>query len=112
MSPVFSLLVPLFMFLTLRPLSILLFPLLPHFMPLFIRERLIFLYIPGPFPFPTLVSLPVLPILLKSLMGDPFIVPTVPAPVMVSVVSSPTRVYIKIKSWDISVISPAPVIIM
>jgi hypothetical protein len=31
---------------------------------------------------------------------------------MVSVVSSPTRVYIKIKTWDIVIITPAPVIIM
>jgi len=31
---------------------------------------------------------------------------------MVSVVSSPTRVYIKIKTWDIFVIHPTPVIIM
>jgi len=31
---------------------------------------------------------------------------------MVSVVSSPTWVYIKIKPWNIVIISPAPVIIM
>jgi hypothetical protein len=31
---------------------------------------------------------------------------------MVSVVSSPTRVYIKIKTWNGVVITPAPVIIL
>jgi hypothetical protein len=31
---------------------------------------------------------------------------------MLSVVSSPTRVYVIIESWNISIVSPAPVIIM
>ena len=43
---------------------------------------------------------------------NPFIVPPVPVPIMVSVVSSPTWVYIKIKTWNIVIITPAPVIIM
>jgi hypothetical protein len=56
--------------------------------------------------------MPALPVLLKSLVRNPFIVPPVPVPIMVSVVSSPTRVYIKIKTWNSVIITPAPVIIM
>jgi hypothetical protein len=56
--------------------------------------------------------MPALPVLLKLLVRNPFIVPPVPVPIMVSVVSSPTRVYIKIEAWNIVVITPALVIIM
>jgi hypothetical protein len=56
--------------------------------------------------------MPALPILLKLYVRNPFIVPPVPVPVTVSVVSSPAWVYIKVKSWNIVIITPAPVIIM
>jgi hypothetical protein len=56
--------------------------------------------------------MPALPVLLKSLVGNPFIVPPVPMPIVVSVVSSPTWVYIKIEAWNSVIITPAPVIIM
>jgi hypothetical protein len=46
------------------------------------------------------------------LVRNPFIVPSVPVPIIVSVVSSPTWIYIKIKTWNIVIITPAPVIIM
>jgi hypothetical protein len=58
------------------------------------------------------IFLPALPALLKSLVRNPFIVPPVPVPIMVSVVSSPTRVYIKIETWDTIIVTPPPVIIM
>jgi hypothetical protein len=44
-------------------------------------------------------------------VNNPFIVPGVPVPMTVSVVSSPAWVYIKIKTWNIVVINPTPVII-
>jgi hypothetical protein len=56
--------------------------------------------------------MPAIPVLLKALVRDSFIVPPVPIPIMVSVVSSPTWVYIKIETWDITIITPTPVIIM
>jgi hypothetical protein len=57
------------------------------------------------------VLFPTAPILLKSLVRNPFIVPPMPIPMTISVVSSPTWVYIKIKTWNIAIITPAPVII-
>jgi hypothetical protein len=56
--------------------------------------------------------MPALPVLLKSVVRNSFIVPPVSVPITVSVVSSPVRVYIKIKTWDIVIIGPTPVIIM
>ena len=44
-------------------------------------------------------------------MIDPFIVPPVSVPIMASVISSPTRVYIKIETWYSVKIGPTPVII-
>ena len=58
------------------------------------------------------IIMPVLPVLLKSSVRNPFIVPLVSIPIMGTVVSSPTWVYIKIKAWDIVIINPTPVIIM
>jgi hypothetical protein len=58
------------------------------------------------------IIVPAIPVLLKPPVRNPFIVPPVPVPVMVSVVSSPTRIYIKIKTWYIAIIAPATVIIM
>ena len=67
---------------------------------------------PGYLPFPMSIILPALPVLLKSYVRNPFIVPPVSVPIMVSVVSSPARIYIKIKTWYSIIISPTPVIIM
>jgi hypothetical protein len=58
------------------------------------------------------IFMPALPVLLKSLVRNPVIVPPVPIPIMVSVVSSPAWVYVKIETWDLVIISPAAVIIM
>jgi len=58
------------------------------------------------------VIVPFLPVLLELVVGDPLIVPPVAVPIVVSVVPSPAWVHIKIKSWDMAVINPAPVIIM
>jgi hypothetical protein len=55
--------------------------------------------------------MPALPVLLKSLVRNPLIVPLVPVPIPVSVVSSPTGVYIKIKTGNVVIMPPAPVII-
>jgi hypothetical protein len=56
--------------------------------------------------------MPALPVLLESSVGNPFIVPPVSVPITISVISSPSGVYIKIKTWDISVIRPSTVIVM
>jgi hypothetical protein len=66
----------------------------------------------GFFLFPVSITLPALPVLLKLLVRNPFIVPRMSVPIMVSVVSSPTWVYIIIKAWNIVIISPTPVIIL
>ena len=101
----------LLMLLNLRPLLILLLPLLSEFLSLGLRSRLIALDAPSSLPFPMTVSMPALPVLLKSLGRNPFIVPPVPVPITVSVESSPTWVYIKIETWNIGIINPAPVVI-
>ena len=62
--------------------------------------------------FPISVVLPALPVLLKVLARNPFIVPAMSVPIMVSVVSSPFWVYIIVKAWNTLIIGPAPVIIM
>jgi hypothetical protein len=56
--------------------------------------------------------MPALPVLLQSLVRNPLVVPPVAIPIMVSVVSSPTWIYIKIKTWNMAVIDPSPVIVM
>jgi hypothetical protein len=56
--------------------------------------------------------IPALPVLLKLLVRDLLIVPPVSVPIPVSVVPSPTRVYIIIKRWYSVIISPTPVIII
>jgi hypothetical protein len=72
----------------------------------------ILLDIPGSLPFPISVIIPAIPVPLKLSVRNPFIVPPVSVPIMVSVVSSPSWVYIIIKDWNIVIISPTPVIIM
>jgi hypothetical protein len=56
--------------------------------------------------------MPALPVLLKSLGRNPLIVPAVPVPIMMTVVSSPAWVYIKIKARNMAVIHPPAVIVM
>jgi len=56
--------------------------------------------------------MPFLPVLLELVVRNALIVPPVAIPIMVSVVSPPAWVYIKIKTWNIAAISPSPVIIM
>jgi hypothetical protein len=56
--------------------------------------------------------MPALPVLLKLLIRNPLIVPPVPVPIMVPVVSSPAWVYIKIEAWNSVIITPALIIIM
>jgi hypothetical protein len=57
------------------------------------------------------IILPTLPVLLNSSVRNPFTVPPVSVPNMVSVVHSPSRVYVEIKDWDPAIIDPFPVII-
>jgi hypothetical protein len=97
--------------LNLRPLLILLLPLLPQYLLLLWRPRLIALDAPVFLPLPILIRVPALPILLKSLVGNLLIVPPVPLPVMVSVVSSPTRIYIEIELWNMIEVGPTTVVV-
>src|SRR5208283_2044824 len=98
--------------LNLRPLLILLLPLLPDGLSLLLRPGLIALDAPGLLRCPVAIRMPTLPVLLESLIRNPFIVPGVPAPITVSVVSPPTGVHIEIETWNMVKITPAPVIIM
>ena len=65
-----------------RPLLEFLLPLLFQFTYLLLWARLIFLDSPRPVPFPMPVIFPALPVTLKLLLGDPFIVPSVSVPVL------------------------------
>jgi hypothetical protein len=62
-------------------------------------------------PFPMLIVVPLLPVLVEMSVMNPFIVPRVPAPVTVSVVSSPPWVYVIIEGWNTPIMTPAPAII-
>jgi hypothetical protein len=95
-----------------RPPFILLLSLLSQFLSLLLWARLIALDTPGSSLFPMPIIFPTLPVLLKPLVRNPFIVPSVSVPVTVSVVSSPTRIHVKIETWNGAIITPAPVIIM
>ncbi len=68
--------------------------------------------VPGLLSFPIPISSPALPISLHSFIGNPFIVPPVSVPIMFPVVSSPTRVYVKIEAWNTVIVNPTPVIVM
>jgi hypothetical protein len=100
------------MLLDLGPLLILVLPLLLEDLPLLLRTRLVALDAPRPLLRPMLSRMPALPVLLKLSVRNRSIVPPVPLPRMVSVVGSPVWVYIKIKSWNVGIITPAPVIIV
>ncbi|NJD55580.1 MAG: hypothetical protein FIA94_04145 [Nitrospirae bacterium] len=115
--PVLLLLFPLFLLLLLMPpdlrsLLILFLPLMSQLLPLFLWPTLIALDAPGLLPFPISITVPVLPVTVKSLVRNPFIVPAVSVPIMVSVVASPARVYIIIELWNIPIESPTPIIII
>jgi hypothetical protein len=99
------------MLLNLRPLAILPFPLLSQFLSLLLWWGSIALDSPRSLLFPISIIVPGLPVLMKVLVMNRFIVPPVAVPIMVSVVSSPTWVYIIIKTRNIVIITPAPVII-
>jgi hypothetical protein len=73
---------------------------------------LIVLDTPGSLPLPIAIMIPALPVLLKLLVRDLFIVPPVSVPILVSVVSSPTRVYIIIKRGYVVIIGPTTVIVI
>jgi hypothetical protein len=110
--PALSLLLHLLlMSLNLRPLLILLLPLMSQFLSLWLRSRLIALDAPGPPPFPVSIILPALPVLSKPWLGNRLIVPPVSVPIMVTVVSPPAGVYIKIKARNSVVIGPTPIVI-
>jgi hypothetical protein len=94
----------------LRPLLIVGFPLLSEFLSLLCRARLIALDTPGSLPFPMVIRLPALPVLVKLVVRNPFIVPLVSVPGMVSVVFSPAGVDVIIKRGDSAVMRPSAVV--
>ncbi len=102
---------PLFMFLDARSPSIFILPLPSQFLLLLWWRGLIFFDIPFSFSFPISITRPASPISVKMLIRNPLVVPPMPTPIVISVVSSPTWVYIIIKIWDISIINPIPIII-
>jgi hypothetical protein len=57
------------------------------------------------------IFLPSFPVLLQSLVRNPFVIPSVPIPITVSVVYSPAWIYIIIENWNSVIISPTMVII-
>jgi hypothetical protein len=100
------------MLLNLRPLLILLLSLLSQCLSLLLRQRLIVLDAPRSLLFPMPIIMPALPVLLKLLGRNRFIVPPMPVPIVVSVVSSPTRIYVEIKTRNGIIVTPIPVIVM
>ncbi len=94
----------------LRPLLIVGFPLLSEFLSLLCRARLIALDTPGSLPFPMVIRLPALPVLVKLVVRNPFIVPLVSVPGVVSVVFSPAGVDVIIKRGDAAVMRPSAVV--
>jgi len=97
--------------LNLGSLLILFFSLISQFLYLFLWSGSIVLDAPTSFLLPISVSIPALPVLLKPVVRNSFRVPPVSVPIMISVVSSPFRVYIVIKKWNTAIIDPTPVII-
>jgi hypothetical protein len=69
------------------------------------------LNVPSSFSFPITIALPTSPILLKMLMRNTVIIPWASVPMAVSVIPSPTEVYIIIEIRDVPVIYPISVII-
>jgi hypothetical protein len=61
-------------------------------------------------PFPMVIRFPALPVLVKLLVRNPFIVPLVSVPGMVSVVFSPAGVDVIVKRGDTLVMRPSAVV--
>jgi hypothetical protein len=93
-----------------RPLLIVDFPLLSEFLSLAFRARLIALDTPGSFPSPIVIRLPALPVLMKLVVWNLFIVPSVSVPGMISIVFSPAGVDVIIKRGDSAVMRPSAVV--
>jgi hypothetical protein len=72
---------------------------------------LVVLDAPGSTPFPIPGIIPAFPVLLELPAGYPFMVPSVSVPIVVSVVSSPARIHIIIKPWDVVEVNPTVVVI-
>ena len=94
----------------LRLLPVALLPLHSYFFGLSLRPGLIVLHAPGSVSLPVLIVMPLFPVALQPLMGNPFIVPPVTGPVPGSVVVSPFGIDVIIKARNIIVIGPALVI--
>jgi len=99
------------MFLNLGPLVILHPPLISEMIPLLVRSRFVILDIPGPFssPMPAIVPFP--PIVMHVTVVNSLIPPRVSVPVSVPVESPPTRIHVKIEPRNMTVVTPASVII-
>jgi hypothetical protein len=78
---------------------------------LLLRQRVVVLNAPIPLFFPMSIILPVFPVLLQLPMRNPFIVPAVFVPPMISVIFPPSLVYLKIESRYGTIMDPATVMI-
>jgi hypothetical protein len=58
------------------------------------------------------IIVPLPPVLVEISGTNPFIAPRVPVPVTVSVISSPSWVYVIIEGWNTPIMTPAPAIIL
>jgi len=90
---------------------ILLFPLMPQFLPLIPRVGSIVTDTPVSPSFPVSVITPLLPVTFKPPVGNPLVVPPMPIPVMIPIVFSPVRVHIIIEGRDLAIMGPASVVI-
>ena len=61
--------------------------------------------------FPMPGAFPILPVLLKPVVRNPFIFPAVPVPIAVPIIVSPPQVHIKVKAWDGGIINPVAIIV-
>jgi len=62
--------------------------------------------------FPIVVSFPVVPVLFNLLVGDAFVLPGLASPVMLPVFMPPVPGHLAIKSRDMVIISPTPVVVL
>jgi len=67
---------------------------------------------PGSLPFPIIVIMPAVPVSLELAVGNSFIIPSMSIPVVVSVIASPSWIYIIVKAWDAVIISPSTIIVI
>jgi len=94
----------------LRLLPVVLLPLHPYFLDLSLRPGSIALHAPCFVSLPVLIVMPLFPVVLQPPMGNPFVVPPVTVPGPGSVVVSPIGVDVIIKTRNIIVIAPVPVV--